>query len=246
MKDPNINIVIPSYNESKNLYLVIKGIREELPNSRIIFVDDSNPRENKKIKKIVSSFRKIDLISRGKKLGRGSAVLEGFKFGLKYKDAQYFFEMDSDLAHDPKQLKRFIKKIQENNVGLVIGSRYMEGGEIINVSIVRRILSRIINRFLQLMLGIKLTDYTDGFRLYSRKAVEFISNSKMKSTGFITLSEIVYKLNKKRFKIAEVPVSIYKRKNGTSTMGIGELTRSLIFILGMKFEEEVLNNFKFR
>lgn len=246
MKKLNINIIIPSYNESRNISMVIQGIRRELPNSKIIFVDDSSELENKKINKIIKKFKNIDLISRGKKLGRGSAVIEGFRFGLKYKNAQYFFEMDSDLAHEPKQFKRFIKKILEKNVDLVIGSRYMQGGKIINVSIVRKILSRIINRFLYLMLGIKLTDYTDGFRLYKRNAVEFIVKSKIKSTGFITLSEIVYKLNRNGFKIDEVPVSIYKRKHGKSTMGISELTRSLIFILRMKVEEEVLNNFKFR
>ena len=235
----NINIVIPSYNESKNIRSVITGIRKEFPYAKIIFVDDSHDLENKKIKKIVERFKNVDLITRGRKLGRGSAVMEGFKFGLKYKGAQYFFEMDSDLAHDPKQLERFVKKISENKVSLVIGSRYMQGGEIINVSIVRKILSRIINKFLSVMLGVKLTDYTDGFRLYTRQAVEFLVRSEIKSKGFITLSEMVYKLHRKGFKIAEVPVSIYKRKHGKSTMGVRELTDSLIFILKMKLEEEV-------
>lgn len=236
MKNEEIIIVIPSYNESRNILSVIKGIRNEFPNVRIIFVDDSNEKENKKILKILSNFRNISIISRGKKLGRGSAVLEGLKYGLKYSKVKYFFEMDSDLAQDPKHLIRFLNRMRKKDVDLVIGSRYMEGGEIVNVSILRRILSVIINKFLSVMLGIKLTDYTDGFRLYSRKSVKFISESKMKSSGFITLSEIVYKLNRKGFKIAEVPVSIYRRKQGKSTMGIAELSKSLIFIIRMKIE----------
>lgn len=242
----NVIIIIPSYNESKSLPTVINGIRNELPGARMIFVDDSNVKENEKIKKIVKQFKNIDLISRGKKMGRGSAVVEGLKYGLKYKEALYFFEMDSDLAHDPKQLIRFIDKAKEGKVSLVIGSRYMQGGKIVNVILFRRILSRIINLFLHIMLGFKLTDYTDGFRLYRRDAVEFIAKTKIKSSGFITLSELAYKLHRKGFKIAEVPVTIYRRKHGTSTMGIGLLTTSLIFIFRMKIEEELLNNFKFR
>ncbi len=243
MKNANINVIIPSYNESKNVPAVIRGIRNEFPEVRIIFVDDSNKAENKKLKDVISKFENTDLITRGKKLGRGSAVMDGFKFGLKYKKAQYFYEMDSDLAHEPTHLKRFLQKIKETNAGLVIGSRYMTGGRVVGVSISRRILSRIINRFLRIMLGFKLTDYTSGYRLYGRSAVEFLVKSKLKSTGFIALSEISYKLHKNKFMIKEVPVTISTRKFGRSTMGIKELLNSLIFVIKMKFEEEILNMF---
>lgn len=244
MKVSNINIVIPSYNESKNISVVIEGVRKELPDSKIILVDDSNKKENEKTKRAIKRFKNVDLLSRGKKKGRGSAVLDGFKFGLKNKTAEYFFEMDSDLAQDPKELERFIKKIQKENADLVIGSRYMIGGRIANVSLTRRILSKIINKFLYILLRINVTDYTNGFRLYRKNAVEYLVNSDMKSTGFITLSESLYKLNKKGFKIEEVPITLYQRKEGKSTVNLNELTTSLIFIFKMKIEEDYLKFIK--
>ncbi len=240
VKLASINLIIPAYNESKNIPMVIKGIRKEFPNSRIIIVDDSNKGESFKTKQAIKRFKNIDLLTRGRKLGRGSAVLEGFKYGLKYKNAKYFYEIDADFSHDTTHLKRFLDKIQKDKLGMVIGSRYIKGGKTVRVSAKRKILSKLINKFLHVMLDIKLSDYTSGYRLYDRKAVEYLSSIEMKSSGFITLSEITYKLNRKGFRFGEVPVTITTRKYGKSTMGIHELMVSLIFIIRMKIEEEYL------
>ncbi len=244
VKLKNISLIIPAYNESKNIPLVVKGIRKEFPNSRIIVVDDSPEPESKKTSDALRGFRNLDVISRKKKLGRGSAVLEGFKYGLKYKNTKYFYEIDADFSHDTTHLTRFLDKIQKEKFGMVIGSRYTKGGKTVNVSRKRKVLSKIINKFLFVMLDVRLSDYTSGYRLYDRKAVEYLTSVKMKSAGFITLSEITYRLNKKGFKFGEVPVTISTRKYGKSTMGISELTVSLSFILKMKIEEEYLMKFK--
>jgi dolichol-phosphate mannosyltransferase len=238
-----ISIIIPSYNESNNIGLVIKGIRKEFPAVKIIVVDDSSPQENKKVVKVLSKFKDVKLISRGRKMGRGTAVIEGFRNGLKNKEAKYFFEIDSDLAHDTNNLIKFIERMEKEKSGMVIGSRYIDGGKIVNVSIQRRILSKIINRFLYMMLDVKLKDYTSGFRLYRRDAVEYLTNKKLKSTGFIMLSEITFWLNRKKFKISEVPATISSRLHGKSTMGLGELVNSLVFILKLKLEEDFLRKF---
>lgn len=112
------------------------------------------------------------LISRLKKGGRGSAVLEGFRDALKDKSIGYVFEMDSDLAHDPKEMERFIKKKDEGVYDFIIGSRYLPGGKIINIAPSRTIMSRLINKFLYYWLGIHLSDHTSGFRLYKRNSIE--------------------------------------------------------------------------
>lgn len=244
VKAKNICLVIPAYNESKNIPLVVLGIRKEFPNSRIVVVDDSNKEENEKTINALKKFKNIDIISREKKLGRGSAVIEGFKYGLKYKNVKYFYEIDADFSHDTTHLIRFLKKMKEEKVGMVIGSRYTKGGKSLNVTLKRKILSKMINKFLLFMLNVNLSDYTSGYRLYERSAVEYLAKAKMKSSGFITLSEIIYKLNKKGFKIGEVPVTISTRKYGKSTMGLQELTISLMFILKMKIEEEYLVKLK--
>src|ERR1035437_9639934 len=191
----DIAVVIPSYNEVKNIRILIKGILKELPGAKIIIIDDSSKTENKKLRLIVKGKRNVVLISRFKKGGRGSAVLEGFRETLKDKNIEYVFEMDSDLAHDPREMERFIKKKDEGVCDFIIGSRYLPGGKIINIATSRTIMSRLINKFLYYWLGINLSDYTSGFRLYKRNSIEFLVKTKLKSKGFIALSESAYKLH---------------------------------------------------
>ena len=240
----NLAVIIPSYNEVKNIAILIKGIFKELPRAKIIIVDDSRLQENKKLKKIVKGKKNITLISRLKKGGRGSAVLEGFRNVLKDKNIEYVFEMDSDLAHDPKEMERFMKKKNNEDFDLIIGSRYLPGGRIINIAPSRTIMSRVINKFLYYWLGIHLSDHTSGFRLYSRSAVEFLVKTKIKSKGFITLSETAYKLFLAGFKISEVPITWNYRIYGKSTVNVKELLKSLLFIILMKIEYFLKNKQK--
>lgn len=237
VNNSNIAVVIPSYNEVKNLSILIAGINKELRGSKIIIVDDSLFKENLKLKSIVKKYKNVFLISRQKKLGRGSAVLEGFAYAIKNKSIKYVFEMDSDLAHDPKEIIRFIKKEQKTKADLIIGSRYLPGGRIINILPNRTIMSRVINKFLYFWLGMHLTDHTSGFRLYSRASVEYLLNIKIKSKGFITLSEVAYKLYLADFKISEVPITWNYRIYGKSNVNTSELINSLIFVLKMKFDK---------
>lgn len=235
INNQQISIVIPSYNEAQSLTVLLKSIRQELPQSEIIIVDDSKPTENIKLKKIVQRKKNIILISRLKKMGRGSAVLVGFKQALKNKQMKHVFEMDSDLAHDPKEFKRFFKKINQD-YGLIIGSRYLPGGRIVNIAPSRTIMSRIINKFLYYWLGMHLTDHTSGFRLYSRQAAQFLVKIKISTKGFITLSETAYKLHMAGFKIAEVPITWNYRVYGKSNVNLKELLVSLFFIIRIRFK----------
>lgn len=231
----DLSIVIPSYNEVQSLTVLLKSIRQELPSSEIIIVDDSNLIENEKLKRIVKGKSNIILISRLKKEGRGSAVLIGFKQALKNKTMRYVFEMDSDLAHSPREFKRFFKKINQD-YGLIIGSRYLPGGKIINIAPNRTIMSRVINKLLYYWLGMRLTDHTSGFRLYSREAAQFLVKTKIKAKGFITLSETAYKLFLAGFKITEVPITWNYRVYGKSNVNLKELLVSLFFIIRIRFK----------
>lgn len=232
-KNKDIAIVIPSYNEVQSLIVLLKKINDVLPGANVIIVDDSNPLENQKLKRIVRNKKFVFLISRLKKSGRGSAVLEGFKKALKNKEIKYIFEMDSDLAHDPREFKRFLK-IKNKNTGLIIGSRYLPGGKIINIAPNRTIMSRVINKFLYYWLGMHLSDHTSGFRLYSREAALFLTKIKIESKGFIALSETSYKLFLRGFRIAEVPITWNYRVYGKSTVNLRELFNSLYFVLKMR------------
>jgi len=231
----DIAVVVPSYNDVQNLAILIKRIRLQLPKSKIIIVDDSLLEENVKLKTIVKKKRNIDLISRFKKKGRGSAVIQGFKKALEDKSMNYVFEMDSDLAHDPNEFKRFVK-VKDKTIGLIIGSRYLPGGKIMNITPNRIIMSKIINKCLYYWLGMHLSDHTSGFRLYSRKAVEYLTNAKIRSKGFISLSETAYALFLAGFKIKEVPITWNFRIYGKSNVNLRELLNSLLFVIYMRLD----------
>lgn len=241
-KNPNGNyvdivVVIPAYREAKNLKILIEEIFREFPRINVVVVDDSDKRENLKLKKsLLKTKRKLKIISRFKKLGRGSAVIEGLTYSLKDKKIRIFLEMDADLAHDPKEINKFLKKIK--TVDMVVGSRYIKGSKIIKWPLRRLIQSKLINIFLKIWLGVDLTDYTNGYRAYNRQAVEFLVRQNLKEKGFISLSEIAFKLKKSGFKIAEVPISFTDRKFGKSSAGIHELLTSLVGAIRIKLSSQ--------
>lgn len=229
-----IALIIPSYNETKNVLILIKKVFKNFSGVKIIIVDDSSVLENKKLKILLKNFKNVLIISRLKKLGRGSAVLDGIKIALKDKAVKYIFEMDSDLAHDPKEMVRFISKINSKKLDLIIGSRYLLNSRIRNITIYRILFSKIVNKFLSFWLGIPISDYTSGYRLYTRKSAEFLIKTKLKAKGFISLSESAYKLNFSGFKLAEVPITWNYRKHGKSTLNFWELISSLFFVLKLR------------
>lgn len=146
--------------------------------------------------------------------------------------------MDSDLAHDPKEFSRFLNEVSVYPYDLVIGSRYKSGGRIVNISPNRTIMSRLINYFLYFWLNIKISDYTSGFRLYSRNGAKLIINSKLNAKGFIALSEAAYKLYKNGYSISEVPITWNFRRYGKSNVNLKELLSSLIFVIGLRFKSK--------
>ena len=183
-------IIIPSYNESKNLETLIPWILRVTPGVTVIVIDDSRDDEARKITAFLKKLRSPSILytHRTKKGGRGSAVLDGLKTALKKKTIKWMMEMDADLGHNPDEIPRFWEK--RFSADLIIGSRYMDGSEILDWPMRRRIQSKLINFFLRYWLGLKLTDFTDGYRMYTRDVVAYLSTCDMIETGFISLSEI--------------------------------------------------------
>ncbi|MBI3980648.1 glycosyltransferase [Candidatus Microgenomates bacterium] len=233
MNNNETAVIIPAYNEGKNLQILVTKITNNFPGIEIVIVDDSQKEENLLLKKALANFKKVTILSREKKQGRGSAVIFGMKEALKNKKNKYFFEMDADLAHDPLEFPQFFSASEKYD--MVVGSRYLTKSRIIKWPLYRLVQSKVINFLLKYWLGIKLSDYTNGFRLYKRSAVEFIVVQKLKEAGYISLSEIAFKLKKARlpngqrkFKIGEVPTSFTDRTYGKSNADAKELLRSLV------------------
>jgi len=221
----NISIIVPTYNESSNIKKLLKEIRLNIK-SQIIIVDDSNNNLTKNLLK--KEKMKIIYIKRMKKLGRGSAVLEGFRRALKNKNMKIFVEMDADLSHPPAELRRNIDYFKKKNLDLLIGSRYLKKSEIVNWPISRRIFSRLANYLAKFLLRIPCSDYTNGYRIYSKNAAKKVSEKCGKiGDGFIMLSEILLVLYKNNFKIGEIETKFINRLKGESSTNIKLIIASL-------------------
>ena len=183
----SVGIVIPAYKEAENILSLIRKIRKNLY-CLIIIVDDSPDLETKKIIH-KSKIKDLKYYKRGKKDGRGSAVIFGFRKLIKFKkDIDCLIEMDADLSHSPSELKRNISFFYKNSLDLLIGSRYLNGSKIINWPKSRRILSKLSNTLAKLLLGVPVSDYTNGFRFYSKVAAKtVISKCNKTGGGFIIL-----------------------------------------------------------
>lgn len=226
-------VVIPAYNEVENLEKLIFMIYSVYPSMNIIVVDDSSKYENHRLKKALKRFKgNLRIIFRGGKLGRGSAVIDGLRYALKNSKNNAFIEMDADLAHNPFEIPLLLAKLDKAD--MIVGSRYLSKSKIVKWPLRRLIQSRIINLFLRNWLGIKLSDFTNGFRAYSRPAAEFLANQKLREKGFISLSETAYKLKKAGFKIKEVPISFRDRELGESSANTRELMESFVGALRIR------------
>ena len=228
----NISIIIPTYKEKENIFKLTKKILSLYPKAVIFVVDDT---ENLNLKNRFKS-NKIKYFLRKNKKGRGSAVLYGLKKSLQYKSNSIFIEMDADFSHNPKELKKKIEFFIKNDLDLLISSRYLESSKIINWPIQRLVFSKLSNKLAQFLLNVGVTDYTNGFRIYSRRSVELIVKKCGRiGDGFIVLSEILLTIKLNKFKIRELPTIFVNRKRGESSVNFKLIIQSLIGIVKLYF-----------
>ena len=234
-----IAIIIPTYNEEKNIERLIKNIKHYVGNVLIIVVDDSS---NNKISTIIKK-KKLDILyfNRGKKVGRGSAVIFGLKKLLTKKKIKAFIEMDADFSHDPAELKRNINFFFNNSLDLLIGSRYLKRSKIINWSLSRRIFSFLANFLARNLLQIPVTDFTNGYRIYSRRSAnKIIKNCGKIGDGFIILSDILLELHHNNFKIDEIHSKFVNRIRGESALNFKLILESFIGLIRLYLKKRKL------
>lgn len=227
----NLAIIVPTYNENENILELIKKIDQNLSVKNIDFkvfiVDDSN--QNTILDLIKPFSDKINYHHRGKKLGRGSAVIEGINLALKTKYTDLIIEMDADLSHDPTEMNDKIKIFVDDKLDLLISSRYRKDSKIEGWTIQRTILSFVSNMMAKFLLKVPVTDYTNGYRLYSKKAAEYIvENCGKIGDGFIVLSEILLELHYNNFKIGETFTTFKNREKGSSKVNLKLIFNSFL------------------
>ena len=231
-----INIIIPTYNEEDNIIYLIKDIFKYVPKSIITIVDDSKNNLILSLIKKENFKTKVNYFHRKNSRGRGSAVLFGFKKVIKNNVKQTFIEMDADFSHKPSELRKNIKKFNNNKNDLLIASRYLPKSKILNWSFSRRIFSKLSNILAKKILKINVSDYTNGFRIYSKEAINLIIKKCGKiGDGFIVLSEILLIIDLNNLKINEVSSTFINRKRGESSVNIKLIMQSLYGLIKLYF-----------
>ncbi len=224
-----IALIIPTYNEAENIGKLIHALKSLKIDLKIIVVDDASPDGTGKI---VSSFSEVVLISRKSKLGLGSAYKAGFKHAFSH-GYDVVATMDADLSHNPKFLPKMVTKIKDYD--MVIGSRYVPGGDIIGFNFWRKLISGSAQFFSRTLLGLKIKDSTSGYRVYKKSVLVKIGYSSILSHGYSYLLESAFLSHKYGFKICEVPIVFENRKLGKSKISSAEILKALSTVIRLKF-----------
>ncbi|MFC1704841.1 polyprenol monophosphomannose synthase [Nanoarchaeota archaeon] len=201
----------------------------------VVVVDDNSPDQTWKIVGDISKRnKKVHLLLRKGKRGRGLAGKDGYIYCLKNK-ADIIIEMDADFSHDPKYVLDMLEKIKDYD--LVIGSRMVKGGKESGRGITRKIITKLANMYIKTMLGIKVHDCNSGYRCFRRKVLEKINVHKLKSNGPDIVQEVLFKAHLKNFRISEIPIVFKNRTKGQSKLNMKSLLRGYFVVLHLKINK---------
>ena len=209
-------MVIPTYNEADNLDWVVGRLRVAEPSVDLLVVDDNSPDGTGALAdELAAADPAVHVLHRPGKAGLGAAYLEGFAWAL---DAGYDVvgEMDADGSHQPEQLHRLLESLLDAD--LVIGSRWIPGGSVVNWPLRREALSRGGNLYVRVLLGISIKDATAGFRVFRRSALEKIDLASVQSTGYVFQTDLVTRCLRAGLAVREVPIEFVERVRGDSKM----------------------------
>lgn len=229
----DVLVVIPTYNEKDNIVkLISELIKLDLS---VLVVDDNSPdRTADVIHSFFENNKKVNVLKRKQKLGLGSAYRDGFNWGI-INNFNYLVEMDADFSHQVDDLKKLLDNKSQNS--LIIGSRYINGGNIIGWSKQRETLSKYANRFVKFLSSSKVNDSTSGFRVYSKETLEKIDYSNTKSNGYSFQIEMTLIAVDKGIEVLEVPITFVERKMGKSKMNYNIILEAIKYLVVLKFKK---------
>lgn len=219
-------VIIPTYDELNNIQKLVPELLGLYKTLDILIVDDNSPDgTGDYIRELAATNRRVKLIEREGKFGLGTAYVAGYRYMLE-NGYDVAFQMDADYSHDPREIANFKKHLEEYD--LIIGSRYIQGVNVINWPMRRLLLSYFANYYTKIITGLPLKDSTGGFKCFKRKVLEAIDLNQIKSNGYAFQIEMNYKAWIKGFKLKEVSIIFMDRVAGTSKMS-KKIVREAIF-----------------
>ena len=218
-------VVVPTYNERDNLGPILTRLHAALPSVDALVVDDGSPDGTGELAdKLAAGDDRVHVLHRTEKAGLGAAYIAGFRWGMA-RDYQVLVEMDADGSHAPEDLPRLLDALTDAD--LVIGSRYVPGGRVVNWPRSREILSRGGNIYSKVALGVRINDITAGYRAYRRRVLEKLELDDVASHGYCFQVDLTWRTVRAGFTIVEVPITFTEREIGTSKMS-GNIVREAL------------------
>ncbi len=220
---PLLLLVIATYNEMENLPRLVEELQSRISGMHILIIDDNSPDGTGDWAEEESQTnRHLFVQHRPGKLGLGSAAIAGFKWGLE-RDYEWVATMDGDFSHRPIDMQKLVERSRSDRpqeTGVFIGSRYIEGGQIVGWPWYRKWTSRILNLFARAALRLATRDNSGAMRVYRRRALDEIDLSKVGAEGYAYLEEILWRLQNAGVSFEEVPITFVDRKHGKSKTSI--------------------------
>lgn len=209
--------IIPTYNERESLPITVGRLRKAVPESDVLVVDDNSPDGTGTLaEEMAAADPQIHVMHRAGKAGLGAAYLAGFGWGLE-RGYDVLVELDADGSHQPEQLPLLLAEIPRG-ADLVIGSRWVKGGSVVNWPLHRKLISVAGSTYSRLMLGLGIRDITAGFRAFRRETLEELDFNAVESVGYGFQVDMTFRVARMGKRIVEVPITFVERELGVSKM----------------------------
>jgi dolichol-phosphate mannosyltransferase len=223
-------VIIPTYDERDNVEWIVSRVRESVADASVLVVDDNSPDGTGVLADaLAASDEAVHVLHRLGKEGLGAAYRDGMRWGLAH-GFDVIVEMDADGSHQPEQLPRLLERLAFADV--VVGSRWVPGGGVVNWPIERKILSRGGSRYARFALGVPVREVTGGYRAFTADALRRIDLDAVLSQGYCFQIDMIWHAAVAGLKIAEVPITFVERERGVSKMSGAIVAEAMLRVTG--------------